>query len=70
MSSTPTMEGDSESDFTVSDSATSPARLTSNPWVSRHIAGRQLLNESGIRSALELTVSTIIESEDSDVLSL
>ncbi|MPC68245.1 Importin-4 [Portunus trituberculatus] len=34
----------------VSDSATSPTCLTSMPQVSRHVTGRQLLNESGIRT--------------------
>ncbi|MPC39957.1 hypothetical protein E2C01_033510 [Portunus trituberculatus] len=62
------MDGGSDSDFTVSDSATSPACLTSTPRVSRHVVGRQLLNESVIRKAFEVTVSTIIESEDSDFL--
>ena len=62
------MDGDSESDFAVSDSVTSPARLTSTPRASHNVEGRQRLSESGIRNALELTVSTIIESEDSDAL--
>ena len=62
------MDGDSKSDSTVSDSVTSPTHLASTPRVSLHIAGRQLLNESGIERALELTVATIIESEDSNVL--
>ncbi|MPC40612.1 hypothetical protein E2C01_034175 [Portunus trituberculatus] len=62
------MDGRSDSDLIVSNSATSSAHLTSTPRVSRHVVGIQLLNESGIRRALELTVSTIIESEDSDVL--
>ncbi|MPC88257.1 hypothetical protein E2C01_083157 [Portunus trituberculatus] len=66
VSPTPTMDGGSNSDFTVY-SATSPVRFTSTPRVSHHVGGRQPLNEIGIRSALELTVSTIIESEDSDV---
>ena len=65
---TSTMDGESESDSAVSDSVTSPARLTSTPRVSRCVAGRQLLDESGIKRALELTVSAIIEGEDSDVL--
>ncbi|MPC79343.1 hypothetical protein E2C01_073866 [Portunus trituberculatus] len=51
----------------VSNSTTSSVHLTSSQ-VSHHVVERQLLNESGIRRALELTVSTIIESEDSDVL--
>ncbi|MPC25796.1 hypothetical protein E2C01_018919 [Portunus trituberculatus] len=62
------MNGGSDNDFTVSNSTTYLTRLTSTPQVSHHVAGRQLLNESGIQRALELTVSTIIESEDSDVL--
>ncbi|MPD00515.1 hypothetical protein E2C01_095990 [Portunus trituberculatus] len=68
VSPTPTMDGGSDSDVTVSNSAISPERLTSTPRVSRHLAERQLLNESGTRRALELTVSTIIENKDSDVL--
>ena len=62
------MDGDSKSDSTVSDSVTSPTHLASTPRVSLHVAGRQLLNESGIERALQLTVATIIESEDSNVL--
>ncbi|MPC68775.1 hypothetical protein E2C01_062984 [Portunus trituberculatus] len=36
--------------ISLSDSATTPACLTSIPRVSCHVTGRQLLNESGIRT--------------------
>ncbi|MPC33952.1 hypothetical protein E2C01_027322 [Portunus trituberculatus] len=38
------------SDFTMSNSATSPVSITSIPQVSHHVTGRQILNESGIRT--------------------
>ena len=59
------MSKKSDSDSAVSDSLPRPARLTSTPRASRAIDRRQL-NNSGIERALELTVSTIIESENSE----
>ncbi|MPC87439.1 hypothetical protein E2C01_082301 [Portunus trituberculatus] len=42
VSPTPTMDGGSDSDFTVSDSATSPACLTSTPRISCHVAEKTI----------------------------
>ena len=49
----------------MSNSLLCPAHLTSTTHATR-AADRRQLNESGIKRALELTVSTIIESEDSE----
>lgn len=59
------------SDSDVSDSVRSPLHiLTSTPHAraTSSTSVRRFLSESGIARELEVTVSTIIESEDSDVL--
>ena len=59
------MSGKSDSDSVVSNSLLRPAHLASTPRASCAIDSRQF-NETGIERALELTISTIIESEDSE----
>ena len=60
-----------ESNSGASDLVHSPPRVvTSSPHVHSRpsTSARRYLSESGIARDLEITVSTIIESEDSDVL--
>ena len=54
-----------DTDSAVSDSLLPSAHLTSTPHASCAVDRRQL-KETGIERALELTVSTIIKSKDSE----